>query len=451
MPSIRPAAVAGLFYPADPRALAAEVDELIGSCDLFAPRLAIPKALIVPHAGYVYSGAVAAHAYDDLAAARGIVRRVVLLGPVHRVAVRGLALPAAEFFETPLGRIAIDAQAVQALSILPQIVTSAPAHAMEHSIEVQLPFLQKVLGEFSLVPLAVGAASVAEVAEVLERLWGGRETLIVISTDLSHYHAYEDARRIDGATLERIGALADDLDHEEACGATPLNGLLWVSRAKRLAVKLLAACNSGDTAGDKDRVVGYSSFALYPEGAASLEDAGRTLLSIARESIENSLFSRVANPRQDTWLQQPGATFVTLSRNGALRGCIGSLEAARPVAADVAGNALAAAFRDPRFPALTREEWPHCRVEVSLLSVPRPLHFADDADLLERLRPGEDGIILECGGRRATFLPQVWESIPDKGQFMRELARKAGLAADARLARCRIQRYRVSKWQETAG
>ncbi|HEX5477386.1 MAG TPA: AmmeMemoRadiSam system protein B [Burkholderiales bacterium] len=451
MPSIRPAAVAGLFYPADPRALAAEVDELIGSCGVLAPRLSFPKALIVPHAGYVYSGAVAARAYGDLAAARGIVRRVVLLGPVHRVAVRGLALPAAEFFETPLGRIAIDARAVQALRALPQVVTSAPAHALEHSIEVQLPFLQKALGEFSLVPLAVGAASVAEVAEVLERLWGGRETLIVISTDLSHYHPYEDARRIDRATLERIGALAVDLDHEEACGATPLNGLLSVSRAKCLAVKLLAACNSGDTAGGKDRVVGYSSFALYPEGGASLEEAGRTLLSIARESIENSLFTRAAIRRGDAWLQQPGATFVTLSRNGALRGCIGSLEAARPVAADVAGHALGAAFRDPRFPAVTREEWPECRVEVSLLSAPRPIHFADEEDLLERLRPGEDGVILECGGRRATFLPQVWESIPDKGQFMRELARKAGLPADERLARCRIQRYRVVKWQETAG
>jgi AmmeMemoRadiSam system protein B/AmmeMemoRadiSam system protein A len=451
MPSIRPAAVAGLFYPADPRALGAEVDELIGSGDVLAPRLAFPKALIVPHAGYLYSGAVAARAYDDLAAARGIVRRVVLLGPVHRVAVRGLALPAAEFFETPLGRIAIDAQAVQALRSLPQVVTSAPAHAMEHSIEVQLPFLQKALGEFSLVPLAVGAASVAEVAEVLERLWGGRETLIVISTDLSHYHPYEDARRIDGATLERIRTLAVDLDHEEACGATPLNGLLSVSRAKRLAVKLLAACNSGDTAGGKDRVVGYCSFALYPEGGASLDEAGKTLLSIARESIENSLFRRAGFRREDAWLQQAGATFVSLSRNGALRGCIGSLEAARPVAMDVAGNALAAAFRDPRFPAVTREEWPQCRVEVSLLSAPRPVHFADEADLLECLRPGEDGLILECGGRRATFLPQVWESIPDKGQFMRELARKAGLPADARLARCRIQRYRVVKWQETAG
>src|ERR671923_1228590 len=187
MASIRAAAVAGMFYPADPRSLGAELDELLGSVDAPAPHLGFPKALVVPHAGYIYSGPVAARAYDELAPARGIVRRVVLLGPVHRVPVRGLAMPGADFFDTPLGRIRIE----QAdFSGLPQVVKSDPAHAMEHSLEVQLPFLQKVLGEFSLVPLAVGMANVQEVAQVIDRLWGGPETVVVISTDLSHYHSY---------------------------------------------------------------------------------------------------------------------------------------------------------------------------------------------------------------------------------------------------------------------
>src|SRR6185503_6306133 len=229
MASIRPAAVAGMFYPQEPRALAAEVQALLGAVSEAAPRLGFPKALIVPHAGYLYSGPVAARAYDELAGARGIVRRVVLLGPVHRVPVRGLAAPGARAFETPLGTVPVDHAALHALSDLPQVVRSDPAHAMEHSLEVQLPFLQTVLCEFTLVPLAVGAASVAEVAEVLERLWGGAETLIVISTDLSHYHPYERARAIDGATIERIARFATDIDHEEACGATPLNGLLLFS------------------------------------------------------------------------------------------------------------------------------------------------------------------------------------------------------------------------------
>jgi AmmeMemoRadiSam system protein B/AmmeMemoRadiSam system protein A len=448
MASVRAPAVAGLFYPGDSRALAAEIDDLMGEVEHFSPRLGFPKALVAPHAGYVYSGAVAAHAYDEIAPARGIVKRVVLLGPVHRVPVRGLALPGAEFFDTPLGRIPIDAQAVHSLDGLPQVVTSPAAHAMEHSLEVHLPFLQKALGSFSLVPLAVGAASAAEVAEVLERLWGGPETLIVVSTDLSHYHPYAEAKAIDGNTLERIARLATDLDHDEACGATPLNGLLRVSKDRNLTISLLAACNSGDTAGGKGEVVGYSSFALREPGAAVSEsDAGDVLLRLARGAIEGRLTgSRVAAPRLP-WLHQAGATFVTLMRGSALRGCIGSLEATRALGVDVAENALAAAFRDPRFPPLDAAEWADCRVEVSLLSAPKPIRFADEADLLAQVRPGEDGIILQCDGRRATFLPQVWESLPDKRMFFDELLRKAGTAG-ARLGRCQVSRYRVAKWKE---
>ncbi len=449
MSTIRPAAVAGMFYPADAKALAAELDELLGGVEHLAPRLGFPKAIVVPHAGYVYSGPVAAHAYDSIAPARGIVKRVVLLGPVHRVPVRGLALPGAEFFDTPLGRVEIDQEAVRALAGLPQVVTSAAAHAMEHSLEVQLPFLQKVLGRFTLVPLAVGGASVAQVAEVLQRLWGGRETLIVISTDLSHYHAYDRARAIDGNTIERIARLATDLSHEEACGATPLNGLLYVSKDKNLKIDLLAACNSGDTAGGKKEVVGYSSFALRElEGGVSHEEAGKVLLGIARGAIEKNLFQK-ANPTLNfSWLSQAGASFVTLTKGGELRGCIGSLEAEQPLGEDVARNAVAAAFRDPRFPALTALEWPEVRVEVSLLSSPKPLRFGDVGDLLNQVVAGEDGIILEASGRRATFLPQVWETLPDKQVFFSELLKKAGLGGE-RLARCSISRYRVAKWKET--
>jgi len=293
-------------------------------------------------------------------------------------------------------------------------------------------------------------ANVEEVAEVIERLWGGRETLIVISTDMSHYHAYEEARRIDGATVDRIAALATDIDHDEACGATPLNGLLSVAKKRNLSIKLLAACNSGDTAGGKGQVVGYSSFALYEGGEVQHEDAGSTLVSIASGSISNGL-GLGPKPEVDgaAWLDQAGATFVTLLRAGKLRGCVGSLEGARPIGADVADNALGAAFRDPRFPALTRDEWPLCSVEVSLLSVPKPIQFADEDHLLALIRAGEDGLILEADGRRATFLPQVWESIADTRQFLDELMRKAGVPAGTRLARCKVSRYRVIKWKET--
>lgn len=451
MANVRPAAVAGAFYPGDPGELLAEIDELLGTAGGFIPRFGHPKALIVPHAGYVYSGGVAASAYGELAGARGVVRRVVLLGPVHRVPVRGLALPVAEGFATPLGTVPIDRDAARLASALPQVVTSAAAHAMEHSLEVQLPFLQRVLGEFSLVPFAVGDASAEEVAQVLERLWGGPETLIVVSTDLSHYHAYDEARRIDADTLERIEHLSGNLDHDQACGATPLNGLLRVARAKGLKIRRLAACNSGDSAGGRGRVVGYASLALDEGAPVTESEAGGTLVGIAHGAIATDL-GLDATPRDvaAAWLKQPGATFVTLTKGGALRGCIGSLAAERPLGTDVAANAINAAFRDPRFPPVTAAEWPLVQVEVSLLSPPRPLCFADEAELLDAIVPGEDGLILEAEGRRGTFLPQVWESVPDKRLFLAELKRKAGLPADMRITRCRVSRYRVLKFRQTA-
>ncbi|MGH8745286.1 MAG: AmmeMemoRadiSam system protein A, partial [Burkholderiales bacterium] len=308
-----------------------------------------------------------------------------------------------------------------------------------------------VLGSFSLVPLAVGDASVAEVAEVIERLWGGRETVFILSTDLSHYHSYPSARRIDGETLARITSLASDLNHEQACGATPLNGLLRVARDRGLAIRALAACNSGDTAGDRERVVGYSSFALYEAGAVpSRDEQGRALIGIARGAIERRLGQAEAPPPLDhpAWLAQPGASFVTLTVDGVLRGCIGSLQAHRPLGEDVAANAENAAFRDPRFAPLTPPEWPRVATEVSLLSTPERAEFGDEIDLLGRLRPGVDGVILEHAGRRGTFLPQVWDSLPDPRRFMQELKRKAGLSADTPLAQCKVWRYQVVKWRE---
>ena len=260
MPSIRPAAVAGLFYPADPAALAAMVRQLLDQAR--GPQQPAPKALIVPHAGYVYSGPTAARAYARLLPARATVRRVVLLGPVHRVPVRGLALPEATAFATPLGRVELDQDAIAAIRQLPQVTTSAAAHAHEHSIEVQLPFLQAVLPDFRLLPLAVGDAMPAEVAEVLEAVWGGPETLLVISSDLSHFLDHDTARRVDGDTVRRVLALEGDIDHRQACGATPLNGLLLAARRHGLRPSLLERCNSGDTAGDRSRVVGYAALAF---------------------------------------------------------------------------------------------------------------------------------------------------------------------------------------------
>ena len=355
--SVRPPAVAGAFYPGTVEGLRSQLSVLLASAR--ATDLRRPKALIAPHAGYVYSGSIAASAYARLAPHRDEYSRVVLLGPAHRVRLRGLALPETTTFVTPLGEISLDHDAVVALRGLPQVCVSDEAHALEHSLEVHLPFLQQTLAAFTLVPLAVGDASVQEVGEVLDLLWGGNETLIVVSSDLSHYLPYSQARLVDEHTTRMILELAPRLNHEQACGATPVNGLLHTAGRRGLRPELLDLRNSGDTAGDRSRVVGYASFAFYD---------------------------------------------------------------------DVQANARAAAFQDPRFEPLRFEELSITQVEVSVLSTRQPIPFIDEEDALAQLRPCIDGIVLEFGRHRSTFLPQVWDSLPEPRRFLAELKRKAGLA-----------------------
>jgi len=261
--TMRPAAVAGTFYPGSAKALGAEVGAMLAN----AAAVAAPaKALIVPHAGYVYSGPVAASAYAALRKSAAAVRRVVIFGPAHRVWVPGLAASSADFFETPLGRVPVDRQALAAVADLPQVEVDDAAHAGEHSLEVQLPFLQAALDDFAIVPFVVGGATAPQVAQVMDRLWGGPETLIVVSSDLSHYLPYAEARQIDRATADSILHCQVLGHHEQACGATPINGLIEVARRRNLTSTLLDLRNSGDTAGDRSRVVGYAAFAFSEPG-----------------------------------------------------------------------------------------------------------------------------------------------------------------------------------------
>jgi AmmeMemoRadiSam system protein B len=261
----RPAAVAGSFYPGNTGALQVGIASMLAGHEAAATH---PKALIVPHAGYVYSGPVAASAYAALQKSAMAVRRVVLFGPAHRVWVPGLAASSAEWFETPLGKVRVDRAAVDAVAHLPQVDINDEAHAEEHSLEVQIPFLQTVLADFAIAPFVVGGATPAQVAEVMELLWGGPETLIVVSSDLSHYLPYAEARRIDRATADNILARRALSRHEQACGATPINGLLEVARHRHLEPALLDLRNSGDTAGDRSRVVGYAAFAFTEQDHA---------------------------------------------------------------------------------------------------------------------------------------------------------------------------------------
>lgn len=262
MDLIREPAVAGAFYPADPESLRAAVRALLASA-VVAPDAGVPKAIIVPHAGYVYSGAVAASAYARVRPAARQIGRVVLLGPSHRVSFRGLAVSEAGGFATPLGVVALDPSARERSLALPQVRTLEAAHAEEHSLEVQLPFLQELLEDFALVPLVAGDAGAAEVADVLDALWGGPETLIVVSSDLSHYHDYAVAQQLDRLTTKAIEALRPEgLDYESACGRVGIRGLIDAARRRGLRVETLDVRNSGDTAGPRDSVVGYGAYAF---------------------------------------------------------------------------------------------------------------------------------------------------------------------------------------------
>lgn len=259
---VRPAAVAGMFYSNDPDQLQTEIDHYLNTATPHSS--SIPKAIIAPHAGYIYSGPVAASAYKLLQPLANKIKHVVLLGPSHRVAFQGIATPDCDYFATPLGNIAIDS-ANCALAEQFHFVDKLPAaHEQEHSLEVQLPFLQTVLKNFTLTPLVVGDCNPDDVAELLNRLWGNEDTLIVISSDLSHYHSYDNARQLDASTSDAIEHLQPEkISYEDACGRTPLNGLLTLARQKHLHIETLDLRNSGDTAGSKDSVVGYGSYVVH--------------------------------------------------------------------------------------------------------------------------------------------------------------------------------------------
>ncbi len=256
--TVRSPAVAGMFYPNDSHELRRMVHRFLKETPSEGP---IPKAIIVPHAGYVYSGPIAASAYARVAPARDIINKVVLLGPSHRFPLHGLAASSMSYFATPLGQIPIDQSAIEQILPLPQVAIIEQAHIYEHSLEVHLPFLQEVLVEFNLIPLVVGEATPEEVGEVLDQLWGGEETLIVISSDLSHYQDYESARKIDQLTSQAIENLSpEDIHHEQACGRYPINGLLYLAKTYGMRAQTIDLRNSGDTAGPKHQVVGYGAY-----------------------------------------------------------------------------------------------------------------------------------------------------------------------------------------------
>ncbi|NQW09127.1 MAG: AmmeMemoRadiSam system protein B [Alphaproteobacteria bacterium] len=433
--TVRPPEVAGRFYPDGHNACAEMVEHCLSAA---RPDAEVePKVLVAPHAGWGFSGLIAGTAYAPLRARADVVRRVVLIGPAHRVGFKGIAVTSADAWATPLGTVPVDWSSLRRLLALPEVAVRDHAFAEEHSLEVHVPFLQRLFSSFEIVPLLVGDATPDLVGRAVEAVWGGPETLIVVSSDLSHFHDYDTARGLDADTTGWIELLRPDkINGQGACGHRALAGVLNQARQRDLRVTALDVRNSGDTQGGRDRVVGYGAFAMeYAESARLAETDKRRLVEAARYGVTFGLkHGRAPRVGLGTELSPAltakRASFVTLTLDGKLRGCIGSVIAHRSLLVDVIDNAWKAAFSDHRFGRLTTEEAERMDVSVSLLSTPRPITFSDEAELVRAVRPDQDGLILQDGGRRGLFLPSVWSGIPEASRFVSHLKGKAGLPRD---------------------
>lgn len=464
---IRPPVWAGKFYPAQARELQKVLDDfaaLAQSTPINIPRAKPLRALVLPHAGYIYSGWTAAHASRVLSP--GSFDKVIVMAPDHRVGFANGVISQVDAYQTPLGRVQLHPDAAGLRRRYDVFSANRFSDDSEHAVEVVLPILQHFLGSFELVPVVCGPGDTRRMAAAISPVLNER-TLLVVSSDLSHYLPYEAAVARDRRTIETLlaldaGGLAD-LENA-ACGKMPLTVLLHIARERQWQPVLLHYANSADTAGSRDRVVGYAAMAFYggsplitepPPSLKISSDQGRFLVKLARLVIQERLAlpggdhlpAFVKQISQHSALLQPAATFVTLETNRQLRGCIGSLTADRTILESVRQNAARAAFHDPRFPPLTAGEMGGLSIEVSVLSPPRALMFADGHDLMSKLRAHIDGVIVQKGPARATFLPQVWRQIPDPALFLSRLCEKAGLSPHTwREERLDIMTYQVQKF-----
>ncbi len=444
-PVVRKPAVAGQFYEANPTRLRSEIESHLAAGKKLDSH---PPIVISPHAGYVFSAPVAGIGF---ATVDRNATKVILIGPSHQKYFEGVSMPEVDAYETPLGQVPLAKKDIKKLRSSKLVHAYRDAHAREHCLEVQLPFLQVLLSEFEIVPIITGKVDPAAVAELVFPLIDGK-TLVVISSDFSHYHPHEEAKTIDKISVETI--LKSDMSGPiDACGELPIRVAMNLAKKMGLSPKLLDARNSYETCpqyGSDDRVVGYASIVYLKNGNAGTSAAGKQsqsagatmelsesdkdfFLKLARDALDKAV--RGEKPPEPARVPDAGremcGCFVTLTKHGELRGCIGYIEGIKPLYQAVIDNARNAALGDPRFPNVTPDELKALKVEVSVLTKPEPFDYEDPTDLLAKLEPGRDGIILRKGYSQSTFLPQVWDQLPDKVEFLEHLSRKAGLSGDA--------------------
>ena len=442
---------AGSFYPADASELTRMIDGLTLKAQKTQVRIPphkVLRALILPHAGYIYSGWTAAHA--SLVLRKNQFSKVILIGPDHFIGIQNGAIGDVAAYQTPLGRIDLHADTAK-LRRQPLLFQPLPVSMdNEHSLEVILPFLQTYLGGFQLLPILVGRTDVGAFAEALSPLIDDN-TLLVVSSDLSHYLGYSDAVAVDRETINGIINLKPaqlTATGNRACGLMSILILMEIAGYNHWQPVLLHYSNSGDTAGSRSRVVGYTAIAFLgdrsmentPDPSAKFtEEQGQMLVKLARHTITDKLGRKISDSESDKYNRTPPdegfkshcGTFVTLKIKGQLRGCIGNLTSTETVWDGIKRNAISAAFHDPRFSPLTAKELDQTEIEVSILTQPRPLEYRNGQDLTRKLRVNVDGVIIRKGHASATFLPQVWEQLPQPEKFLSHLCMKAGLPSDA--------------------
>lgn len=420
---IRRASVAGRFYPSSPEELKAVIAAYLDE----APYLNLPEihGLVCPHAGYIYSGLTAGYSYKQLA---DQYDTVILIGPSHYVGFSGASIPDYAHYETPLGLVNLS-EKISDLKKEAVFTTVSEAHTREHCLEVQLPFLQSVLTDFEIIPVVLGDVSPEAVAGALIP-YIDEHTLVIASSDLSHYYPYEKACTLDRVCTEAV----PELDFEkirlcEACGMRAMETMMYIAEQKGWCGTLLDYRNSGDTAGGKDSVVGYMSAAFFADNNFLDRNEQDFLLHLARQTLEQYLQDGTVPEVDETGLserlKEKRACFVTLNKYGMLRGCIGNLTPETLLYKAVIENAVNAAVRDPRFIPVTYEELSEITIEISVLTVPEEIQYEDSEDLLKKIRG--KGVMIFVGAKRATYLPQVWDQLPDPEEFISSLCRKAGL------------------------
>ncbi len=425
MEKIKPESVKGIFYPSDKE----ELKELINSFNVKSSIPRFSRAVIVPHAGLIYSGDIALSGIKTLSCD---IKNLFIFAPAHKVPFSGLSVSSFEFWQTPLGKIPVNTEINQELiNDFPDIVKfNDSAFCDEHSIEVEIPLIQTVFEEVKIIPVLTGSIQTNTAEEIISKYYNDSENGFIISSDLSHFLNGKEAERIDAYTAELIEA--NDFENFKrglACGIDGIKGLVHFARKNNFSLIRNKMKNSGVVTGENSRVVGYGSWFLYEGGKNEFlkKYYSDFIKKIVLSSITSKLKGELPKISYPSVFDEFGASFVTLNKNGNLRGCIGSIIAQRPLIEDLISNSISAAFFDPRFKPVRQEELNELEIAVSLLTKPVKIEFDNEDELLDKTEKDKDGIIIQDLNKRAVYLPSVWEQIPDKRDFLNSLKVKAGL------------------------